>query len=60
MKKEPTWNDFQDAKPAELVKTYKINYRELEIAHRKHLEGASMVEMRNEYDALYRRNRKDA
>lgn len=60
MKKEPTWNDFQEAKPSELTKTYNMDYKQLEMAHRKHLDGADVPQMRIEYEKLYRRNRRDA
>ena len=60
MTKNPTWNDFQEAKPEELKKTYKLNDRQLEMAHRKHLHGASTPEYRSAYEQLYRRNRRDA
>lgn len=60
MSKKPTWNDFQEAKPAELKKTYKMNDRQLEQSYRTHLVGASRPEYRREYEKLYRRNRRDA
>ena len=59
MKKEPTWNDFQEAKPAELKKTYKLNERQLENSYRKHLHGASSPEYRRAYEKLYSKNRSD-
>lgn len=59
MSKEPTWNDFDSAKPAELKKTYKLNDRQLENSYRKHLNGANANERRAMYDKLYRRNRSD-
>lgn len=59
MSKQPTWNDFKDARPAELKKTYKLNDRQLENAYRNHLDGASAGERRSMYDKLYRRNRSD-
>ena len=60
MSKSPTWNDFQEAKPSELKKSYKLNDRQLENAYRKHLHGASTPEYRKAYEMLYRRNRRDA
>jgi hypothetical protein len=60
MSKQPTWNDFQEAKPAELKKTYKLNDRQLENAYRNHLNGADANDRRSMYDKLYRRNRRDA
>lgn len=59
MSKQPTWNDFHEAKPAELKKTYKLNDRQLENAYRKHLDGANAGERRGMYENLYRRNRRD-
>lgn len=60
MSKTPTWNDFQEAKPAELKKTYKLSDRQLENAYRKHIDGTNAVERRSAYENLYRRNRRDA
>lgn len=60
MSKKPSWNDFQEAKPSELKKTYNLNDRQLEQSYRKHLVGASTPEYRKEYEKLYRRNRRDA
>jgi len=60
MKHKPTFNDFQVAKPEELKKTYKLNDRQLEMAKRDVLYGASQNDMRREYDKFYRRNRKDS
>lgn len=57
---KPTWNDFNEAKPAELKKTYRMNDRQLENAYRSHLEGANANERRGMYEKLYRRNRRDA
>lgn len=60
MSKEPTYNDFKEGSPKELMKTYKISQRELEMAQRKALYGANQNDLRKEYDQFYRRNRKDA
>lgn len=60
MTKIPTWKDFQDASPSELKKAYKIDDRQLENAHRKHLDGASSGEYRANYETLYRKNRGDS
>ncbi len=60
MRKQPTFNDFRDARPAEIMKTYKLDQRGLENAHREVMYGARQAEMRGEYDRFYRRNRKDA
>jgi hypothetical protein len=59
MSKLPTWNDFKEARPTEIKKTYKLNDRQLEMAHRKHLGGANRQELSREYDQFYRRNRRD-
>ncbi len=59
MSKEPTWNDFHEARPAELKKTYKLSDRQLENSYRKHLHGASTPEYRKAYEMLYKKNRKD-
>jgi hypothetical protein len=42
------------------MKTYKLDQRGLENAHRDVMYGAKQAEMRGEYDKFYRRNRKDA
>ena len=60
MARKPTYNDFREAKPKELMRVYKMNPRQLEMAHRDVLSGAKTVEMRKEYDKFYRRNRADA
>jgi hypothetical protein len=57
---KPTWQDFKDGRPKELMKTYKLTPKQLEIAHRKHLDGANQAERRQEYDQLYRKNRSDS
>ena len=60
MKSKPTFNDFREAKPTELMKTYKLTPRELENAQRRVCHGASQQDLRKEYDKFYRRNRRDA
>ena len=59
-KSKPTYNDFRDAKPEELKKVYKLDHRQLEMAHRDVCYGANQVQLRGEYDKFYRRNRRDA
>ena len=59
MKKEPTFRDFQEAKPAELKKVYNLNDRQLEQAYRKQIDGCDANARRGEYEKLYRRNRHD-
>lgn len=59
MSKQPTWNDFQEARPAELKKTYKLSDRQLENAYRKHIDGSDATGRRKSYDQFYRRNRSD-
>lgn len=60
MSSKPTYNDFQSGKPEELKKTYKLNDRQLEMAKRDVMYGATQSDMRKEYDKFYRRNRRDA
>jgi hypothetical protein len=60
MKKLPTYSDFRDGTPRELMKTYKLSPRQLEVAQRKVNPGYSQNDMRKAYDTFYRRNRKDA
>ena len=59
-KGKPTYNDFRDATPRELMKTYKINSAQLEMAQRAVNPGAQQSDLRKEYDKFYRRNRRDA
>jgi hypothetical protein len=60
MKGKPTYNDFRDAKPTELMKTYNLTPKELEIAQRRVNPGATQNDLRKEYEIFYRRNRRDA
>ena len=60
MASKPTWRDLSEATPKELMKTYKLDQRGLENAHRTHLDGANPAERRKEYEQLYRKNRGDA
>lgn len=59
MSKKPTFNDFRDAKPKELMKTYKLDQAQLEMAQRDVCYGANQAELRGEYEKFYRRNRYD-
>jgi hypothetical protein len=54
-KSKISWNDLQNASQKELKGTYRMNDRDLEKAVRHHLDGATQVEMRKEYDKFYRR-----
>ena len=56
---KPTYQDFQEARPEELKKTYKLNDRQLEMAKRNVMYGANQNQMRKEYDKFYKRNRRD-
>jgi len=58
--RKPTFNDFRDASPKELQKTYKLNQAQLEMAQRRVCDGASQSDLRGQYENFYRRNRKDA
>ncbi len=57
---QPTFNDFRNASPKELMKTYKLNPKQLEMAQRRVCDGAKQSDLRKEYEKFYRRNRKDA
>ena len=57
--RKPTYTDFQEAKPEELKRVYKLNDRQLEMAKRDVLYGANQSQMRTEYDKFYKRNRRD-
>ena len=50
-----TWNDIQNATPKDLQKTYKLDSRQMEVAVRKHLDGANAAERRQLYTKLYER-----
>lgn len=60
MKSKPTFNDFQEASPKEIQKTYKLDQRGLENAQRRVMYGANQLDLRKGYEMFYRRNRKDA
>lgn len=60
MKGKPTYNDFRDATPNELMAAYRLTARQLEMAQRRVNPGASQNDLKNEYEKFYRRNRKDA
>jgi hypothetical protein len=55
MEKKVSWNDFASATQKELKKTYKLDDRGLEVAFRKHLDGADASSRRREYDVFYKR-----
>jgi hypothetical protein len=55
---KPTWNDLHEAKPAELKKTYGLNDKQLEVAVRKHWDGANASERRGLYETVYNLKRK--
>lgn len=59
-RRKPSYQDFRDGKPSELMKTYRLTPRQLEMAQRRVNPGASQNDLRNEYDKFYRRNRRDA
>lgn len=60
MKHKPTYRDFQEASPKELMKTYKLDQKGLENAQRRVLDGARQEDIRKAYEPFYRRNRRDA
>lgn len=60
MPRKPTFNDFKNARPKELMKTYKLTPRQLEMAQREVCYGASQTQLRGEYEKFYRRNRRDS
>jgi hypothetical protein len=59
-KKQPTINDFNEATPKELMKTYKLDQRGLENAQRRVMDGAGQQDFKKAYEPFYRRNRRDA
>jgi hypothetical protein len=54
----PTFNDFKNASPEELKKTYKLDSRQLEQAHRKVIDGGRREHFEKEYKSFYVDNRK--
>ncbi len=58
MPKLPTYNDLMQGTSAELKKTYKINDRQLEVATRRQMDGASSKERRDFYESVYSSKRK--
>ena len=58
--RKPTWQDLNNGTPKELMRIYKLTPRQLENAHRRHLDGGNAAERRAEYDQLYRKNRSDS
>lgn len=60
MKGKPTYRDFQEATPKELMKTYKLDSLGLERAQRSVLDGAVQKDIEKAYDPFYKRNRNDA
>lgn len=50
-----TWNDLHNATQTELKKTYKLDQNGMEMAVRKHLDGANTVERRTIYQNFYSR-----
>ena len=59
-KGKPSYNDFQEATPKELQKTYKLDQRGLEQAQRAVMDGAGQKDIQKAYEPFYRRNRRDA
>lgn len=55
---QPTFNDFQNATSEELKRTYKLDSRQLEVAHRKVLDGAKQEHLQKEYERFYDDKRK--
>lgn len=60
MKRMPTFRDFKEATPHDLMKSYGINTRQLEMAQRKVCDGASVNDLRNEYNSFYIENVKES
>lgn len=53
MEKKVTWNDLNSATCSELKRTYNLSDRQLENQLQKHLEGATVTEMRSKYQEVY-------
>lgn len=53
-----TYNDIMQGTQQELKKTYKLNDRQLEVAVRKHMDGANHNERREFYESVYNSKRK--
>lgn len=55
--KKVTWNDLHEAKPSELMKTYKLDHKALERQIRHHWDGANAQERRQLYEKVYSNKR---
>lgn len=54
----PTYNDLMTGTSAELKKTYKLNDKQLEVATRRQMDGASSSDRREFYESVYNTKRK--
>ena len=59
MAKGPTWNDLQNATPADLKRVYKLDEKSLGVAVMKHSNDINTPQERREfYDSVYSSKRK--
>lgn len=52
-KGKPTYSDFQYGTSKELMKTYKLDNKGLEQAHRRLMYGAGQKDFQSEYNKFY-------
>lgn len=57
MKLKVTWNDLHQAYPKELMKTYKLNERQLQQQLTKHLDGATQKDRYKLYEDVYNKRK---
>jgi len=58
---KPTYNDIMQAHQRDLKRVYKLDDRQLEMAVRRHMDGANHQERREFYEKVYgEKNKRDA
>jgi hypothetical protein len=50
---KPTYNDLMTAPQSDLKRVYKLDSRQLEVAARRHLDGATSQERRGFYQDVF-------
>ena len=55
MRKLPSYNDLQSGTRVELMKTYKLDQRQMEQVLRKQLDGAAKTDLEKAYKDFYNR-----
>lgn len=57
-KSKVTWNDLQEGVPKELMKTYGLSERQLQVEMHKHFYGASRADKEAVYRKVYDKGRR--